>query len=142
MKRLAIVLVLTLPLYAAPWPDTKVGTLAKRWVQAFNRGEDAMRKFLSESMAEESLRQRSAEERIATYKKTLERFHTLEFTSVVRSTPAELEVRLTDSAKVAHDFIFEVQKESPFKLLSVKARETHMQGDPGDHQAPPVTPPR
>jgi hypothetical protein len=28
-----------------PWPDTRVGALARGWVTAFNTGEDAMRGF-------------------------------------------------------------------------------------------------
>jgi len=102
------------------WPDTRAGAMARRWVEAFAKGDSAMRACLTETMATESIEQRGIPERIKSYKEVRERFGTLELASINKSKPAELEATLIASADMSkHKFVFTVQSKPPYKLISV-----------------------
>ena len=113
------------------WPDTKVGSLARRWTEAFGKGEPAMRACLAEIMAPEALAKRSLDARMETYRTNLERFGSLMFVSVDSSGANTLKVKLAASDFTTHVFTFEAQPKPPYKLLQVSRTETRHIGGHG-----------
>ena len=102
------------------WPDTRAGAMARRWVEAFAKGDSAMKACLTENLAPESLEQRGIPERITNYRSLRERFGTLVLASIDKSKPTELEATLMASADMSkHKFVFTVQSKAPYKLISV-----------------------
>ena len=104
------------------WPPTDAGTLARGWVDAFNEGEPAMRKFLAANLAPESLAERDLDTRMTTYRGNRERFKTLRLTAVGRSTADVLDATLAAADGTRHEFTFETRAR---KLTAVKRREQH-----------------
>lgn len=114
------------------WPSTKVGTLARRWTEAFGKGEPAFRACLAEIMAPEALAKRGLDARMETYRANLERFGSLMFVSVDSSGANTLKVKLAASDFSTHVFTFEAQPKPPHKLLQVSRTETrHTHGGHG-----------
>lgn len=113
------------------WPGTKVGTLARRWTEAFGKGEPAFRACLAEIMAPEALAKRGLDARMETYRTNLERFGSLMFVSVDSSGANTLKVKLAASDFSTHVFTFEAQPKPPYKLLQVLRAETRYIGGHG-----------
>ena len=105
------------------WPATRAGELARGWVTAFSTGETAMREFLDQHMAAKSLSERNTNTRVEKYKTLHDQYGKLQLESVVNSTPGELTAKLIDSDAKSREFVFAVQTEAPYKLLSVSIRE-------------------
>jgi hypothetical protein len=105
------------------WPNTPAGVLARDWVTAFNAGEAAMKQFLSTRLAPGSLEKRPMSARVETYRENRERFGTLTFGSVDKSTPTELSVVLIDADAKPMTWIFKAQPKAPHHLESVSRRE-------------------
>ena len=108
---------------AAGWPATRAGELAHGWVTAFSAGQDAMRTFLESNMASRSLAERNTHTRVERYKTLRDQYGKLQLDAVTKSTPDELTARLIDSDAKAREFVFAVQTEAPYKLISVSMRE-------------------
>jgi len=104
---------------AHDWPDSPAGAAARRWVEAFSEGEDAMRVCLTEILAPESIAQRGIDERLETYRGLRDRFGSLVLVSIDKSEPNELAATLIASDLARHKFIFTVQSEPPHMLISV-----------------------
>ncbi len=113
------------------WPDTKVGALARRWTEAFGRGEPAMRACLAEIMAPEALAKRGLDARMETFRGNLERFGSLMLVAVDSSGANTVKVKLAASDFSTHVFTFEAQARPPFKLLQVSRTETRHTGGHG-----------
>lgn len=111
------------------WPDTRPGAVGRHWVKAFRLGETAMREFYQTELSAESLAKRSADARLETYRAFRERFGTLMFASIVKSTPTELAVKLMDADAKPHTFIFKVEEAAPHKLATISMTEMR----PGGH---------
>ena len=107
---------------AVAWPDTREGELARGWVEAFDAGEPAMRKFLAESLSPSSLAAKGVEARIETYRQMREQLGTLRLARVHEERPDALDVALTDAEGREHDFTFEIEAEEPRSLKGVTAR--------------------
>ena len=105
------------------WPDTHAGTMGRRWVSAFNTGEQAMRDTLAAIMASESLQKSAMPQRIERYRDLRERYGTLTLVLVEKSEPDRCEVTLTGSDMAEHRFVFSTQSTAPFKLVSVSMIE-------------------
>lgn len=113
------------------WPKTKVGSLARRWTEAFGKGEPAFRSCLAEIIAPEALARRSLDVRMETYRTNFERFGSLMFVSVDSSGANTLKVKLAASDFSTHVFTFEAQPKPPYKLLQVSRTETQHIGGHG-----------
>ena len=126
---LALVSVSTLPAGAATtkdgWPDTPAGAMARGWVEAFSTGDSAMKAFNTKNLASESLAKRGVEERVVSYRKLREKYGKLMLGSVVKSERTELTVKLIASDAKTSGWVFTVQKEAPYKLVSVGMLEQH-----------------
>lgn len=101
------------------WPDTKAGARASGWVEAFSTGEDAMRAYLKENMAEQTLAEKGVAKRIESYRKLRERLGALVLGSVEESAPYKITVSLLGEDATVHRFVFAVQDQAPYKLVSV-----------------------
>jgi hypothetical protein len=115
------------------WPDSREGELAFRWVNAFGRGDSAMRAFYLADLAEKSLAEKGMEARLGRYRELRERFGTLALGSVVKAVPGELTVRLLDADAATHTFIFKAETAPPFRLLSVGIQQQVPGGHGGGH---------
>lgn len=109
---------------AAAWPDTRVGTLARGWVTAFDTGEDAMRGFLADHMAAKNLAERGVPSRVERYRALRDQYGRLQLDRVVESAPTELTVKLLDGDAKPREFTFRSEAQEPWKLVSVSIRET------------------
>jgi len=105
------------------WPDTRAGERASGWVEAFSTGEAAMKAYLAEAMAPKSLEGRSLHQRVESYRSLREKYGKLALGSVEKSTPEELTVKLMDASGELHTFVFTVQPEAPYQLVSVGIKE-------------------
>ena len=113
------------------WPGTKVGGLARRWTEAFGKGEPAFRACLAEILAPEALARRGLDARMETYRTNLERFGSLMLVSVDSSGVNTLKVKLAASDFSTHIFTFEAQSKPPYKLLQVSRMETRQMSGHG-----------
>ena len=109
------------------WPDTREGDLARRWVEAFSKGEKAMRATLPEILTPEGLAKTSMDERMARYRASYERMGPLMLIRIEKSEPGELVAVLAGSDYSETPFTFKVQTEKPYKLISVTRLEQQMQ---------------
>jgi hypothetical protein len=82
-----------------------------------------MRGFLENNMAPKSLAERDTHTRVEKYKTLRDQYGKLQLDTVIESTPGGLTARLIDSDARSHEFVFAVQTEAPYKLLSVSIRE-------------------
>jgi hypothetical protein len=109
---------------AARWPDTRVGTLARGWVTAFNTGEDAMRGFLKDHMAAKNLAEKGVPSRVERYRTLREKYGRLQLERVIASSASELTVKLLDADAHAREFTFRSETNAPYKLASVSLKES------------------
>ena len=109
------------------WPDTPAASMAKEWVKAF-ASEDAMRAFLIKNVPEESLKERTIDERLATYRESKKKFGTLKLGSIISSKPAQLKAKLVAKDGSTHDFTFNVQPQPPHKMTSITRTEMQNHG--------------
>lgn len=113
------------------WPDTPAGTLARGWVEAFSRGEEAMRAYLLDCTSEAALAERPMAERMASYRNLRTRYGTLMLASVAESAARELTAVLLADDASAHRFLFTVEEDDPHKLAMVGIiRHGHGHGSP------------
>lgn len=105
------------------WPDTRVGTLAKGWVTAFNTGEEAMRGFLRDHLAAKSLSEKGVPARVERYQTLREKYGRLQLDRVLASSPTELTVKLLDADARVREFTFRAEDREPWKLVSVSLKE-------------------
>jgi len=105
------------------WPDTRAGALARRWVEAFSKGEKAMRETLPEILTPEGLAKTPMDERMERYRDSHERYGSLMLVKIQKSTHGELVAVLAASDLTQRPFTFKVQTQPPYKLISVSAQE-------------------
>lgn len=115
---------------AAQWPDSAAGRLGRGWVEAFNRGEPAMRRFLAENLAAGSLAERGVEARLATYRELRERLGRLTLAEVTTVEAHAVTVVFADGEALRHEFTFESEPEPPHQLVRVSGRVTQRHGGP------------
>src|SRR5437867_1258932 len=72
------------------WPDTRSGALARRWVEAFSKGEKAMRATLPEILAPESLAKTGMDERMERYHALQDKLGALMLVKIEKSSPEEV----------------------------------------------------
>lgn len=104
------------------WPESRVGTLAKGWVESFDAGEPAMRKFLAENLSAADLAKKGVDARIESYRSLREKLGALELASVVGEEGDTLTVALADAHGTEHEFEFQLEAEAPRKLATITAR--------------------
>ena len=103
------------------WPATREGAIARRWVEAFSKGEKAMRATLPELLTKEALAKTGMDERMERYRSMHDRLGSLMLVKIESSAPGELTAVLATSEMQQLPFTFKVQSEAPFKLISVTA---------------------
>lgn len=134
---LAVTVLASFPAGAAPskdgWPDTPAGTMARAWVEAFSTGEAAMKEFNQKNLASESLAKKGIEERVVSYRKLRDKYGKLMLGSVVKSERTELTVKLIAADATQSGWVFTVQKQAPYKLISVGMLERHGHFGSGFH---------
>ena len=114
------------------WPDTRAGIVARKWVEAFAKGDSAMRVCLTENLAAESLEEIGMSRRLSNYRASRERFGTLVLGSIEKSKPTELHATLIASDLSKHQFVFTLQSKPPYKLISVgRLEHRHSSGGHG-----------
>jgi hypothetical protein len=109
---------------AEGWPDTRAGRMAAGWVAAFSAGEDSMKAFNAAHLTAEALARRSPEQRVVSYRSLHERLGTLMLVRVDKATEEKIEATLMASDASPHRFVFRVQGEAPYRLISVGMMET------------------
>ena len=92
-----------------------------------------MKAFLARDMAPKSLAAKNVPQRVERYRELKEKYGKLQFASVVKEAPEELTVKLMDADATVREFIFAVQTEAPYKLISVSIREQGGHGFGGFH---------
>lgn len=110
------------------WPDSAAGQLGRGWVEAFNQGEPAMRKFLTENLSAASLAERGIDSRLATYRDLRGLLGRVRLVTVVNAEPLRVTVALADGEGQRHEFDFVATGESPQKLASVTGRVVQRHG--------------
>lgn len=113
------------------WPDTPAGRMAFEWVEAFSSGEKAMQAFLESHMSKESLAKKPMSERLATYRSARERIGSLTLADIEESNPTELTAALLAEDATRHRFVFKVQPEAPYYMVSVSTFDTRHGGHGG-----------
>jgi hypothetical protein len=103
------------------WPDTREGVLARRWVEAFSKGEKAMRAALPDLLTKEALVKTPMDERMERYRSMHDRLGSLMLVKVESSAAGELVAVLATSEMAQLPVTFKVQTEAPFRLISVSA---------------------
>ncbi|HET9327827.1 MAG TPA: hypothetical protein VFQ05_13760 [Candidatus Eisenbacteria bacterium] len=129
-----LALLLALPAVAADqktadgWPSTREGALARRWVEAFSKGEKAMRATLPEILAKEALAKTGMDERMERYRALHDKLGSLMLVKIEKSAPGELVALLATSEMEQLSFTFKAQTQAPFKLLAVTIAMNQRQG--------------
>ena len=105
------------------WPETSVGALARRWTEAFSKGEKAMRETLPKILTAESLESRDLDSRMESYRSMHERLGALMLSKVDSSGVGELKVTLIASDYQSHRFIFTTHAGPPVRITRVQMIE-------------------
>lgn len=109
---------------AAEWPNSPAGRLGRGWLEAFNAGEPAMRRFLAENLTAASLAERAVDARLATYRDLRERLGRLALTAVTVDQPTAVTVTFADAERLRHEFTFVATEEAPHRLARIEGRVT------------------
>jgi hypothetical protein len=112
---------------AAPevgWPDSPAGHLGRGWLEAFNAGEPAMRRFLAEQLTEASLAERGVDARLVTYRELRQRLGRLALAEVSVDEPKAVTVTFVDGERLHHEFTFVATEEAPHRLAKIEGRVT------------------
>ena len=104
------------------WPDTREGDLARRWVEAFSKGEKAMHAAIPDLLSKESLAKTGMDERMERYRSLHDKMGSLMLVKIEKSAPGELTALLATSEMEQIPFTFKSQTEAPYRLLSVTAQ--------------------
>lgn len=107
------------------WPATHAGDMGRRWVMAFNTGEEAMKECLADVMAGESLEKTAMPARVERYRDLREKLGTLTLVSIDKSERDGIEATLATSDLSQQHFTFNVQPAPPYKLLTVSMTQPH-----------------
>lgn len=111
------------PALSEGWPETRAGEVARQWVAAFDSGEVAIKDFYTRQLSAEALEKKSIAERIERYHELRQKYGTLMLATVVESSADVLTVSLMAADASSHDFVFTVQKEPPYRLISIGIKE-------------------
>ena len=106
------------------YPDSRVGEIARAWVEQFNSGDDEQtRRFEETYRAESALKKRSIEDRIARYPQLRGMLGTLIPHSVIEETPSGLKLLArSGSMDMWLSLRFDLEPEAPHKLKSIEVR--------------------
>lgn len=110
------------------WPDTRAGQMARGWVEAFGRGEPAMRAFTARAMTQKSLAQRSMDDRMTRYRELHEQYGRLTLAKVIASAPDSVSASLLSTDGEPHTFVFTLEPTPPHQLVSVMIRQMERHG--------------
>ena len=113
---------------ARSWPQTRAGAMARAWLDAFNSGEVQMRRFLGSNMAERSLKERSIDTRMETFRDLRKRYGTLSVKGITRSDAVQLDALISCGDGTVRTFRFELEDEPPHKLQAIRIFESHRRG--------------
>lgn len=106
------------------WPATPAAEHARGWVEAFGKGETAMRGFLATHLAPAELAVRGLDARLETYRGNLERFGSFMLVSVDSSGPTGIKVTLAAADLSQQHFAFYTEAKPPYRLVRVYRTET------------------
>jgi hypothetical protein len=109
----------TKPDKQSSWPKTKIGDLARRWVESFSSGDEAMRKYFIHDMVNGD-DPAKVDERMSSYRAGRQHLGSLKFSSIVSATSTELVAVMTLANGTPVNATFTAQAQPPFKLVSVK----------------------
>lgn len=115
------------------WPDTEVGTLARRWTEAFSKGERSMRETLPQIMTARSLAKRNMDSRMEDYRTMRERFGSLMLARIDSSGADGLKVTLAASDLKQYQFIFMADTGPPYRLARISLMDRRSVGHGGGH---------
>ena len=113
------------------WPSTPTGLLARRWAEAFSKGEKAIKEALPEILAPENLAKRTMEDRMESYRGLHDRFGALMLVKIESATPDSLVATLASSDMSQRQFVFAFQSAAPYKVTRVTIREYQSHGHSG-----------
>jgi hypothetical protein len=105
------------------WPDSRAGELGYGWVVAFSSGEKEYREFMQANLSAASLEKKGMSARMESYRSLREKYGKLVFSSVVGEKPGELTVKLMGSDGTETEFVFTIEPETPFKLVSIGVKQ-------------------
>ncbi len=115
------------------WPDTPAGLMAYEWVEAFGSGDKAMQAFLETHINPEQLKKRSMSERLTSYRGARERLGSLTLADIDESKPTELTASLLSEDASRHKFVFKVEPQAPYYMISINTFENRFVGHGGGH---------
>ena len=106
------------------YPDSRVGEIARTWVEQFNSGDDEQTRRWEETYrAESALKQRSVDDRVARYPQRRGMLGTLITHSVLEETPGGLKLLArSESMGMWLSLRFDLEPEAPHKLKSIEVR--------------------
>ncbi|MCX6828139.1 MAG: serine hydrolase [candidate division Zixibacteria bacterium] len=104
-------------------PNIPGGKCVADYFEAFNGGEGAMKGFILECIAEQSLKQRTMEQRLEMYRNMQRDFGQLRPDRVVRADSATATILVESGDKTWFTFSFQFEALPPFKLLGIRIEE-------------------
>jgi len=106
------------------YPDSRVGEIARAWVEQFNSADDQQtRRFEETYRAESALKKRSVDDRVARYPQLRGMLGTLIPHSVIEETPGGLKLLArSGSMDMWLSLRFDLEPEAPHKLKSIEVR--------------------
>jgi CubicO group peptidase (beta-lactamase class C family) len=128
----ALLFLLTVALYTAAQkadaprlPATEAGQRVEAYIKAFNSGdEQTMRAFISNNIADASLKRRSIADRIQVYKEMLGNMKKLELHRVLEASPSAITALFQTGKGEWVEFSFEFEPEPPHKILGLRVEDT------------------
>ncbi|HJZ13201.1 MAG TPA: hypothetical protein VJ521_13685, partial [Acidobacteriota bacterium] len=123
MRNLAVVFCILSLLSAAagsPFADSPAGKRAQAYFDAFNSGEEAMSKFFTENISEESLQKRTVSQRLEVYRQMRNDVGSLTVRKIVEPGPNSLEVSAQGDSNRWLTIRFDFQPVEPHKILGMQ----------------------
>jgi len=112
-------------------PDSIVGRRARAYFEAFNGGEEAVRRFLEANVAPQSLADRPVADRLAIYREMREEHGTLTPQRVVEARDDQVQVIARTKFDRSLNLTFLFEPEAPHRFLGLRV----MDSGPGEGEA-------
>lgn len=115
-------------------PETAAGKCAAVWIESFNTGDAAMRKFETSFRAKSALKARPVEDRIAQYRQLHDRFGDFRLIKVLPGSELKLTlVAEADGGAETYQLEFELEQAAPHGLIGIMIRPASTDAEETDN---------
>jgi CubicO group peptidase (beta-lactamase class C family) len=104
-------------------PDTQAGRRVEAYVEAFNAGEEKMRRFFTDNVSPEALQQRPLEARLGVYRNVHGRLGAIKLSRILKSSESSIAALFEMENGDWVEIDFEFEPAPPHRFLSLRVED-------------------